>query len=60
MTDSFADSEDHVLDDGHHFFVGTIPESLRPDTAWFEILWATHPEDYHIILMHGRPVNRPR
>lgn len=60
MTDSFADSEDHVLDDGRHLFVGTIPDSLRPDAAGFEILWATHPEDYHVVLMRGRPVNGPR
>jgi alkylated DNA repair dioxygenase AlkB len=60
MTTTYADFEDHVLDDGHHFFVGRLPESLRLDAAGFEALWSIHPDSYHVIQMHGRPVETPR
>ena len=36
------------------------PSALRPDAAGFEALWAIHPDDYHVIQMHGRPVKTPR
>jgi alkylated DNA repair dioxygenase AlkB len=60
MTSAYVDFEDHALDDGHHLFVGRLPEGLRPDEAGFETLWALHPDDYHVIQMHGRPVETPR
>lgn len=60
MTATYADFDDHVLDDGHHLFVGHLPESLRPDAAGFDALWALHPDRYHVIQMHGRPVETPR
>jgi len=60
MTDSYAGFEGRVLDDGHRFFVGQLPEDVCPDAAGFEAIWALHPEDYHIIQMHGRPVPTPR
>ncbi len=60
MTDTYADFEAHILDDGHRLFVGRLPEDLRPDAAGFEALWALHPEDYHVIKMMGRPVKTPR
>src|SRR3954453_17046307 len=52
--------EDHDLGDGHRFLVGRLPEALRPDESGFEALWSIHPEDYHVIKMHGRPVRTPR
>jgi alkylated DNA repair dioxygenase AlkB len=60
MTAPDADLDDHVLDDGHHSHVGRLPESLRPDAAGFEALWSLHPDRYHVIRMHGRPVETPR
>ena len=60
MAQTYASFEDHVLDDDHHFFVGRLPEDLRPDAAGFEALWALHPDDYHVIQIHGRPVPTPR
>lgn len=52
--------EDDVLDDGHHLFVSRLPRELSPDAAGFEALWALHPEDSHVIQMHGQPVKIPR
>jgi hypothetical protein len=60
MTATYADLEDRVLDDGHHLFVGQVSESLRLDEAEFEAFWAIHPDSYHVIQMHGRPVETPR
>jgi alkylated DNA repair dioxygenase AlkB len=40
--------------------VGTLPDELRADHARFEDLWAIHPDDYHVIQIHGRPVKTPR
>lgn len=60
MTDIHADFEAHILDDAHRLFVGRLPEELRPDEAGFDSLWALHPEGYHVIQMHGRPVETPR
>jgi len=59
MSDTYAGFEDHALD-CHHFFVGRLPEELRPDATRLETLWALHPDDYHVIQMHGRPVKTPR
>src|SRR4051812_31026890 len=60
MTATYADFEGHSLDDGHPFFVGRLPEELRLDADGFEEFWALHPDAYHVIQMHGRPVETPR
>ena len=60
MTTTYAEFEDHVLDDGHRLFVGQVPKSLRLDAAGFDALWTIHPDRYHVIQMHGRPVETPR
>jgi alkylated DNA repair dioxygenase AlkB len=52
--------ERHDLDGRHSFFTGRLPESLSVDAAAFGALWSMHPDDYHIIQMHGRPVRTPR
>lgn len=49
-----------ALDDTHAVLVGTLPASLVPDDAGFEALWSIHPETFHEIKMHGRPVKTPR
>ncbi len=56
----YPDFEAHVLDDGHHFYVGQLPDELLPDAVGFESLWGLHPDDYHVIQMHGRPIKTPR
>jgi hypothetical protein len=50
MTTTYADFENHVLDDGHTFFVGQLPASLRLEADEFESLWAIHPDRYHVIV----------
>jgi alkylated DNA repair dioxygenase AlkB len=50
----------HQLDDGSAFFVGELPEHLRPDRVRFEELWGLHPDEHHIIRMLGREVRTPR
>lgn len=59
MATTSVSLEDHVLDDGSRIHVGRLPEHLRPDDDKFESLWHLHPEDYHVIQMHGRPVRTP-
>src|SRR4051794_27245480 len=46
----------HDLGDSHLFHVGRLPPSLRFDEEAFESLWATHPTEYHRIMIHGREV----
>lgn len=48
------------LGDGAYVERGRLPASLIPDAAGFEALWRLHPEGYHVIAMHGRPVPTPR
>src|SRR4051812_12970819 len=60
MSDTFDGFEAHDLDDGHRFFVGQIPGAMSPDAAGFDALWRIHPDDYHVIQIHGRPVETPR
>ncbi len=60
MTGSYPNYESHPLDDRHHFFTGRLPDELRPDAEGFATLWNLHPDAYHVIQMHGRPVNTPR
>ncbi|MFO0890978.1 MAG: alpha-ketoglutarate-dependent dioxygenase AlkB [Isosphaeraceae bacterium] len=52
--------ECHDLDGRHSFHTGHLPEGLLLDAARFEELWSLHPEEYHVIQMHGRPVRTPR
>jgi hypothetical protein len=52
--------ECHALEDGSLFFRGILPQQLRVDADGFEALWRLHPEEYHIIKMHGRLVAPPR
>jgi len=38
-TNTYAEFEAHVLDDGHRFYVGRLPGELCPDAAGCEVLW---------------------
>lgn len=49
-----------ALDDIHAVLVGSLPASLIPDAVAFEVLWSSHPTDFHEIKMHGRKVKTPR
>jgi alkylated DNA repair dioxygenase AlkB len=60
VIDTYAEFEAHVLDDGHRFFIGRVPGELCPNAAGFEVLWDLHPNDFHVIKMHGRLVKTPR
>jgi alkylated DNA repair dioxygenase AlkB len=60
MADGYDGFERHDLDGQHAFFTGSLPADLKLDEGRFEALWALHPEDYHEIKMHGRPVKTPR
>jgi alkylated DNA repair dioxygenase AlkB len=60
MSNTDPQSDEHVLDDGHRFLVSRLPAELLPDAVGFESLWDLHPDDYHVIQMHGRPVKTPR
>ncbi len=57
MLDGF---ERHDLDGLHSFYVGRLPAALALDAARFEELWSLHPDEYHVIQMHGKPVKTPR
>lgn len=50
----------HDLDPLHAFFSGRLPTTITPDEAQFEALWSMHPEEFHTIMIHGRPVKTPR
>ncbi len=50
----------HDLDGRHDFYAGRLPDELAVDEARFEALWALHPDEYHVIQIHGRPVKTPR
>ena len=50
----------HQLDEHHHFYAGVLPDHLRLSEAEFDELWSLHPDDYHEIQMHGRPIKTPR
>lgn len=45
---------------GMEIWTGRLPETLLPDAEGLRQLWALHPPDFHVILMHGRPVPTPR
>lgn len=50
----------HKLDESHGLWSGTLPGERIPDRPKFEQLWQLHPENYHDIVMHGRPLKTPR
>jgi alkylated DNA repair dioxygenase AlkB len=50
----------HQLDETHAFYSGILPEELRFDEERRTALWEMHPEEYHTIMMVGRPVQTPR
>lgn len=50
----------HDLDGTHALHAGRLPADLLVDPARFERLWALHPDDYHVIRIHGRSVPTPR
>jgi alkylated DNA repair dioxygenase AlkB len=60
MSVAYAGFEAHILDDGHHFFVGRLPETLLSGQDQFETLWRLHPSDFPEIHLHGRLVKIPR
>jgi len=60
MTDPYPTYESHLLDEHHRFFRGSLPHKLRPDPTQFAALWNLHPDDYHVIKIHGHLVKTPR
>jgi alkylated DNA repair dioxygenase AlkB len=60
MTKPYSEFSTHSLDDGHRLFVGRLPTEVFPDPAAFQSLWDLHPDDYHVVKMHGRQVKTPR
>jgi alkylated DNA repair dioxygenase AlkB len=57
----YADFQTHTLADGCRFHTGWLPRALVPSTpAVLDALWSLHPDDYHRIVMAGRPVDTPR
>jgi len=48
------------LDDAHCLFRRELPAELLPNDDGFEVLWALHPEAFHLVRMHGREVPTPR
>jgi len=57
MNDIF---EEHKLDEQHSIYRCLLPEDLTPSDDVYNALWAMHPDEYHEIMMHGRPVKTPR
>src|SRR5271166_2258122 len=60
MTELYSTYESHLLDERHRFFKGRLPHKLRADANQFAALWNLHPDDYHVIKIHGRLVKTPR
>jgi alkylated DNA repair dioxygenase AlkB len=60
MTEPYSEFSAHSLDESHRLFVGRLPTEVFPDPTAFESLWDLHPDDYHVVKMHGRPVKTPR
>jgi len=52
--------EKRVLGNGHHIFLGMLPEALRVQGDDFEKLWNLHPGEHPVIRMHGKSVAIPR
>lgn len=51
---------DHDLGNGCLFRVGQLPTPLLWDGETFDAVWAVHPDEKHLIMMHGREVETPR
>ncbi len=60
MTTPYPTLERQALDDTHAVWSGRLPDELVPDDDAFEDLWNLHPEEYHLIHIHGRQVRTPR
>lgn len=52
--------ERHQLGEGHWMGTSQVPGKLFLSQEQFEKVWLSQPEDYHVILMHGKPVKTPR
>lgn len=52
--------ESRELPGGFHFYCGRLPAELILTPAQFEAVWGLHPDEFHEIKMHGRPVKTPR
>jgi len=45
---------------GCHYFKGKLPVEIVPDQQRFDELWAMHPAEPSIIMIHGKLVKVPR
>jgi alkylated DNA repair dioxygenase AlkB len=52
--------EKFELPGGNHYCQGKLPDELVPDSRRFDEIWAMHPIEPSIIMIHGRPVKVPR
>ena len=50
----------YALDETRQLFAGTLPAHLMFSEGQFEEFWNEHPNEFHEIKMHGRPVKTPR
>lgn len=41
-------------------WLGALPDAIRLSADSFSALWAAHPPEHNLIMMHGRPVRIPR
>ena len=48
------------LDDQHSILTGELPVELVLNPMEFEQLWEMHPQDFHLVKIHGRLVPTPR
>jgi len=59
-TETYNDAAQHTLPDGNLFYTGLLPDCVVFDRKQLEEVWAMHPDEYHLIMMHGREVPTPR
>ncbi|MCH7812304.1 MAG: alpha-ketoglutarate-dependent dioxygenase AlkB [Chloroflexi bacterium] len=53
--------QEHQLDDnGLGIYIGRIPEELNLSGETFEWVWESQPEEYSVVMIHGRAVKIPR
>ena len=50
----------HQLDPEHALFERRLPPELAVPAREFETLWNLHPDRFHEMVMHGKPVKTPR
>ena len=48
------------LDGRDGVWTGRVPQHVALNAVEFEQCWALHPDDFNVIMMHGRPVRTPR